>query len=161
MLHRRLYQFLMSIFWGLALCWNQIRPGLSDYVIPGPTLIWRPAGVPRAILSDVAGHHHGGGHRPGAVHLHGAAGIGICGPPATWFGSFIKVAAYNVQAYPIVALAPIIFILLGTDFSRSAHRRHDLLFPAAAVGHWASCPNRCRHRAFLPHYRSVALAVGS
>ncbi len=35
---------------------------------------------------------------------------------ATWVGSFVKVAAYNVQAYPIVALAPIIFILLGDGF---------------------------------------------
>lgn len=39
--------------------------------------------------------------------------VGITGRQATWFGSFIKVAAYNVQAYPIVAIAPIIFILLG------------------------------------------------
>ena len=29
---------------------------------------------------------------------------------------FIKVAAYNFQAYPIVALAPILFILLGDGF---------------------------------------------
>ena len=42
--------------------------------------------------------------------------IGIVGRQATWFGSFIKVAAYNVQAYPIVAIAPIIFILLGDGF---------------------------------------------
>ena len=39
--------------------------------------------------------------------------VGITGRQATWFGSFIKVAAYNVQAYPIVAIAPILFILLG------------------------------------------------
>ncbi|HKL83766.1 MAG TPA: ABC transporter permease subunit, partial [Desulfobacter sp.] len=30
--------------------------------------------------------------------------------------SFIKVMAYNIQAYPIVALAPIIFILIGDGF---------------------------------------------
>ena len=34
----------------------------------------------------------------------------------SWLVSFVKVAAYNVQAYPIVALAPIIFILLGDGF---------------------------------------------
>lgn len=45
-----------------------------------------------------------------------AALVGIVGRQATWFGSFIKVAAYNVQAYPIVAIAPIIFILLGDGF---------------------------------------------
>jgi NitT/TauT family transport system permease protein len=32
-------------------------------------------------------------------------------------GSFIRVAAYNIQAYPIVAVAPIIFILLGDGLS--------------------------------------------
>lgn len=42
--------------------------------------------------------------------------VGIVGRQATWLGSFVKVAAYNVQAYPIVALAPIIFILLGDGF---------------------------------------------
>ena len=42
--------------------------------------------------------------------------IGIVGRQTTWLGSFVKVAAYNVQAYPIVALAPIIFILLGDGF---------------------------------------------
>ena len=39
--------------------------------------------------------------------------MGVTGRQATWVGSFIKVAAYNVQAYPIVAIAPIIFILFG------------------------------------------------
>jgi NitT/TauT family transport system permease protein len=43
--------------------------------------------------------------------------IGILGRQSTWFGSFIKVAAYNIQAYPIVALAPILFILLGDGFA--------------------------------------------
>jgi NitT/TauT family transport system permease protein len=42
--------------------------------------------------------------------------VGILGRQTTWFGSFIKVAAYNVQAYPIVAIAPIIFILFGDGF---------------------------------------------
>ena len=42
--------------------------------------------------------------------------IGITGRQSTWIGSFIKVAAYNFQAYPIVALAPILFILLGDGF---------------------------------------------
>ena len=31
----------------------------------------------------------------------------------SWVGSLIKIAAFNIQAYPIVAVAPIIFILLG------------------------------------------------
>jgi NitT/TauT family transport system permease protein len=42
--------------------------------------------------------------------------VGIIGRRTSWFGTFVKVAAYNIQAYPIVALAPIIFILLGDGF---------------------------------------------
>jgi ABC-type nitrate/sulfonate/bicarbonate transport system permease component len=42
--------------------------------------------------------------------------VGIAGRKSSWIGSFIKVTAYNIQAYPIVALAPIIFILLGDGF---------------------------------------------
>jgi ABC-type nitrate/sulfonate/bicarbonate transport system permease component len=42
--------------------------------------------------------------------------VGIIGRKSSWAGSFIKVMAYNIQAYPIVALAPIIFILLGDGF---------------------------------------------
>lgn len=43
--------------------------------------------------------------------------VGIIGRLTTWIGSFIRVAAYNIQAYPIVAVAPIIFILLGDGLS--------------------------------------------
>jgi len=43
--------------------------------------------------------------------------VGIIGRLTIWIGSFIRVAAYNIQAYPIVAVAPIIFILLGDGLS--------------------------------------------
>ena len=43
--------------------------------------------------------------------------VGIIGRLTLWIGSFIRVAAYNIQAYPIVAVAPIIFILLGDGLS--------------------------------------------
>jgi NitT/TauT family transport system permease protein len=42
-----------------------------------------------------------------------AAVVGIIGRLTTGVGSLIKIAAFNIQAYPIVAVAPIIFILLG------------------------------------------------
>ena len=42
-----------------------------------------------------------------------AVGVGVAGRRATWLGSFIKVAAYNVQAYPIVAIAPILTVFPG------------------------------------------------
>jgi NitT/TauT family transport system permease protein len=43
--------------------------------------------------------------------------IGIVGRLTLWIGSLIRVAAYNIQSYPIVAVAPIIFILLGDGLS--------------------------------------------
>jgi NitT/TauT family transport system permease protein len=43
--------------------------------------------------------------------------VGIVGRLTSWIGAFIKTAAFNIQAYPVVALAPIIFILLGDGLS--------------------------------------------
>jgi NitT/TauT family transport system permease protein len=90
--------------------------GLSDYVIPGPLAIIQTAReVVQRYLEDVIDTL--------AVAVIGqlasillAVLVGVLGRQATWFGSFIKVAAFNVQAYPIVAIAPIIFILLGDGF---------------------------------------------
>ena len=87
--------------------------GLSDYVIPGPALIWHTCvGTLERYLTDVVDTL--------SVAVVGqllsivvAVVVGIIGRQTSWFGSFIKAAAYNVQAYPIVALAPIMFILLG------------------------------------------------
>jgi NitT/TauT family transport system permease protein len=89
---------------------------LSDYVIPGPIEIWETCReVYQRYFSDVMNTL--------SVAIIGqiisiflALFIGIVGRQATWFGSFIKVAAYNFQAYPIVAIAPIVFILLGDGF---------------------------------------------
>jgi NitT/TauT family transport system permease protein len=117
MLHRRIYQFLIIYLMGigLLLC---VKYGLnlSEYVIPGPAGIWETArGVFDSYFHDAMNTL--------SVAIVGqvlsiclAFLVGILGRQTTWFGSFIKVAAYNVQAYPIVALAPIIFILLGDGF---------------------------------------------
>jgi NitT/TauT family transport system permease protein len=48
-----------------------------------------------------------------ALSIIMATAVGIIGRLTSWIGSFIKVAAYNIQSYPIVAIAPIIFILIG------------------------------------------------
>ncbi len=114
MLHRRVYQFLIIYALGLALLMGiKYGMGLSDYVIPGPARILETGGetisryfkdVLDTLAVAVAGQ---------AISIFLAGFVGIVGRRATWFGSFIKVAAYNVQAYPIVALAPILFILLG------------------------------------------------
>ena len=117
MLPRRIYQFLIIYILGLLFLMGvKYLFGLSDYVIPGFDEIWKTGGqVYRRYLGDVwdtlqvaiLGQ---------IISICMALLIGILGRQTSWFGSFIKVAAYNVQAYPIVALAPIIFILLGDGF---------------------------------------------
>jgi NitT/TauT family transport system permease protein len=117
MLLRRIYQFFLIYLLGLGILLAvKYIWGLSDYVIPGPLSIWHTShDVLERYLSDVLDTL--------SVAIIGqilsvvfALLVGIIGRQATWFGSFIKVAAYNVQAYPIVAIAPIIFILLGDGF---------------------------------------------
>ena len=117
MLPRRIFQFMIIYLMGLAvLLAVKYALQLSNYVIPGPPLIWETfqAEAVRyfkdvldtmsiAIIGQV-------------LSICLALLVGIVGRQTTWFGSFVKVAAYNVQAYPIVALAPIIFILLGDGF---------------------------------------------
>jgi NitT/TauT family transport system permease protein len=117
MLPRRIYQFLIIYFLGLAVL-LAVKYGLqlSNYVIPGPGLIWETFQAEAVrYFKDVLDTM--------SIAIIGqilsiclAVLIGIVGRQTTWFGSFVKVAAYNVQAYPIVALAPIIFILLGDGF---------------------------------------------
>ncbi len=117
MLHRRIYQFLIIYLLGLAmLLLIKYVLNLSSYVIPGPVEIWQTCTqVFRRYFFDVMNTL--------SIALLGqiisiflALMVGIIGRQTTWFGSFVKVAAYNIQAYPIVALAPIIFILLGDGF---------------------------------------------
>jgi NitT/TauT family transport system permease protein len=117
MLPRRIYQFFLIFLLGLALLLAiKYILGLSDYIIPGPVAIWYTgndvlvryfADVLDTLMVAIIGQ---------VVSIILALVVGIVGRQATWFGSFIKVAAYNVQAYPIVAIAPIIFILLGDGF---------------------------------------------
>ncbi|MBC2713031.1 MAG: ABC transporter permease subunit [Desulfosarcina sp.] len=117
MLHRRIFQFLIVYLLGIGLLFGlKLALNLSDYVIPGPIGVWHTgqAEFPR-YMGDVMDTF--------AVAVIGQAlsimmalAVGVAGRRATWFGSFIKVAAYNVQAYPIVAIAPILFILLGDGF---------------------------------------------
>lgn len=117
MLLRRIYQFLMIYFIGLALLLAlKYGLGLSDYVIPGAGLVWQTglaqfdrysADVTDTLSVAMVGQ---------LLSIVMAVVVGVLGRQTSWFGSFIKVAAYNIQAYPIVAIAPIIFILLGDGF---------------------------------------------
>ncbi len=118
MLHRRLYQFLIIYFSGLALLLViKYSLNLSDYVIPSPAEIWHTArqffgiyltAVINTLAVAILGH---------VLSICLATTVGIIGRLGIWVGSFIRVAAYNIQAYPIVAVAPIIFILLGDGLS--------------------------------------------
>jgi len=118
MLHRRLYQFLIVYLLGLAaLFLTKYLLDLSDYVIPSPREIWQTGqrvygrylfDVMDTLSVAIIGH---------VLSIGLATIVGIIGRMTSWVGSFIKVAAYNIQAYPIVAVAPIIFILLGDGLS--------------------------------------------
>lgn len=118
MLHRRIYQFLIVYLVGLSLLFVVKHAlGLSDYVIPSFGELHRTArlvfgryvlDVLNTLCVAVVGH---------VLSVLLASVVGIIGRLTTWVGSFIKVAAYNIQAYPIVAVAPIIFILLGDGLS--------------------------------------------
>lgn len=117
MLFRRIYQFLLIYIIGiLILLALKFSTGLSDYVIPGWLMLWQTAravseryffDVMNTLTIAVIGQ---------ILSVMLALLIGVLSRQATWFGSFIKVAAYNFQAYPIVAIAPIIFILFGDGF---------------------------------------------
>ncbi len=117
MLFRRILQFIivyMAALSGLFLLKYSLS--LSDYVIPGlPELMATAKRVALPFFRDVMdtlsvtvlGQ---------AISILMAFTVGISGRKSSWIGSFIKVTAYNIQAFPIVALAPIIFILLGDGF---------------------------------------------
>lgn len=118
MLHRRIYQFFIVYFLGLALLLlTKYVLSLSDYVIPSPQEIWHTSDrvfgryffdVVDTLSVAIIGH---------ILSIGLATIVGIIGRLTTWVGSLIKIAAYNIQAYPIVAIAPIIFILLGDGLS--------------------------------------------
>ena len=118
MLFRRIYQFFIIYLLGITtLFLIKYGLGLSDYVIPSPLEIWHTAqnvlvryllNVLDTLSIAILGH---------MLSICLATVVGIIGRLTVWIGSFIRVAAYNIQAYPIVAVAPIIFILLGDGLS--------------------------------------------
>ena len=117
MLGRRIVQFFLIFVLGLLFLMGvKYTLNLSDYVIPGPGEIMTIGqGVVKDYFFDtlntlmvaVIGQ---------AISIFMAFFVGISARRSTWAGTLIKAAAYNIQAYPIVAVAPIIFILLGDGF---------------------------------------------
>ncbi|MBU4319241.1 MAG: ABC transporter permease subunit [Proteobacteria bacterium] len=118
MLYRRIYQFLIVYFLGLGgLFAVKFILGLSDYVIPSPVEVWLTTknyfvnfffNVLDTLSVAIVGH---------MMSICLATTVAIIGRKANWLGSFIKIGAYNIQAYPIVAVAPIIFMLFGDGLS--------------------------------------------
>ncbi len=114
MLLRRAYQFLIIYVLGLAVLLGfKYLLNLSDYVIPGIQEIWATGAEVSAryffdvldtLLVAIIGH---------LLSICMATVVGIIGRLTNLAGTMIKMGAYNLQAYPIVAVAPIIFILLG------------------------------------------------
>jgi NitT/TauT family transport system permease protein len=114
MLHKRIYQFLIVYAVGLSVLFL-VKYGLnlSDYVIPPPKEVWITGQkywleYLREVLDTLSvavfGH---------ILSILLAAVVAVIGRLTNWVGSFIKMGAYNIQSYPIVAVAPIIFILFG------------------------------------------------
>ncbi|MFO7963597.1 MAG: ABC transporter permease subunit [Desulfobacterales bacterium] len=114
MLYKRLYQFFIVYLLGLSgLFLFKYALDLSDYVIPSPADVLETArsyffGFLLAVLNTLSvaiiGH---------IISIILAALVAVFATLTNWIGSFIKTGAYNIQAYPIVAVAPIIFILFG------------------------------------------------
>jgi NitT/TauT family transport system permease protein len=117
MLPRRIFQFLMVYLLGIGLLFGlKLTLNLSDYVIPGPMEVWHTGQTEFSRYSHDVLDTFAVAVIGQMLSIAMALGVGVAGRRATWLGSFIKVAAYNVQAYPIVAIAPILFILLGDGF---------------------------------------------
>ena len=114
MLYRRLCQFLIVYMTGLSgLFLFKYAFNLSDYVIPSPIEVWTTGrtcffdyllNVLDTLSVAVIGH---------LMSIVLATGVAVICGLTNWVGSLIKTGAYNIQAYPIVAVAPIIFILFG------------------------------------------------
>lgn len=110
----RLAQFAAIYCLAMALLWAaKYAMNLSDYLIPPPAellqtvkedgLDYLSASL-NTLLVAIEGHFL-------AIFL--AAVVGFLGSLRSTIGTITKTAAYNLQAYPIVAVSPIIFIFLG------------------------------------------------
>ncbi|MGB9711635.1 MAG: ABC transporter permease [Dissulfurimicrobium sp.] len=110
----RLIQFIIIYCLSIGLLWTaKYAMRLSDYLIPAPIDLLRAArdDGPNYLMASldtllvaIEGHF-------AAILLAGT--VGFVGSLRSTIGAVTKTAAYNLQAYPIVAVSPIIFIFLG------------------------------------------------
>ncbi|MDA8163210.1 MAG: ABC transporter permease [Desulfobacteraceae bacterium] len=111
---KRLIQFLIIYIAGIGLLWaTKYSLGLSDYLIPPPHELLktlRQDGLDYLLASlntlvvAIQGH---------ALAIALACVVGLLGSMRSTIGAITRTAAYNLQAYPIVAVSPIIFLFLG------------------------------------------------
>ncbi|RUM93014.1 MAG: ABC transporter permease [Thermodesulfatator sp.] len=110
----RLVQFICIFTSGLLVLFAiKYFAGLSDYLIPPPeeifllfTTKWADFLLPaiNTTLVAIAGH---------VLAIFLAVIVAFLARTGSRFSSMVKTAAYNLQAYPVVAIAPIVFIFLG------------------------------------------------
>jgi NitT/TauT family transport system permease protein len=110
----RLAQFAVIYCLAMGLLWAaKYAMNLSDYLIPAPAEMLRTtkedgldylSASLNTLFVAIEGHFL-------AIFL--AAIVGFLGSLRSAIGAVTKTAAYNLQAYPIVAVSPIIFIFLG------------------------------------------------
>lgn len=111
---KRLIQFLIIYVVGIGLLWaTKYSLRLSDYLIPPPRELFkisRRDGFDYLLASlntlavAIQGH---------ALAAALACIVGLLGSMRSTIGAITRTAAYNLQAYPIVAVSPIIFLFLG------------------------------------------------
>jgi len=107
-------QFLLIYLCALGVLWMaKYSMGLSDYLIPSPAevvsvsmLHWTKYSM--AVLNTAA--VAAAGHML-AIAL--ALIVALAARTGSYVASLTRTAAFNLQAYPIVAVAPIIFLFLG------------------------------------------------
>ncbi len=110
----RLIQFLVIFLTGIAILMIvKYTGGLSDYLIPPLHEIllvtgrdWADFFMPAMNTTSVAVAGH-------VFALFLAAVVAFIARTGSRVAGLVRTAAYNLQAYPVVAIAPIVFIFLG------------------------------------------------
>ncbi len=115
---KRILQFIAIYCGALALLWGaKYLLHMSDYLVPPPLEVLRyatgHAGEQFLAMLDtarvaVSGH---------LVAIALALAVGAVARGRGTGAGLVRTAAYNLQAYPVVALAPIIFLFLGDGFA--------------------------------------------
>ncbi len=110
----RLIQFVIIYVIVLVLLWlSKYVAGLSDYLIPQPFEVlevavknWHTYLLALLNTAGVAAAGH-------LLAVFLAVAVALAARSGSVLSSIAQTAAFNLQAYPIVAVAPIIFLFLG------------------------------------------------